>query len=135
MPLINWTDDLSVNIKSIDEQHKKLVSLINDLSDAMKVGKGSEIIGSVLGQLADYTKTHFAYEEKLMSTHGYAGFMSQKKEHDEFAKKVNSTLQDFKAGKVVMSVEIMQFLKDWLTGHIKGSDKKYSGHLSSKGVA
>jgi len=64
---------LSVNIQSIDEQHKKLVALVNNLNDAMSSGKGQLIMGKILDDLVAYTKTHFATEERLMTTHTYPG--------------------------------------------------------------
>ncbi|HET6513967.1 MAG TPA: bacteriohemerythrin [Thermodesulfovibrionales bacterium] len=135
MSLITWSNDLSVNIGSIDEQHKRLVSLVNSLHDAMSSGKGKEIMGKILDELIEYTKTHFATEERLMTAHTYPGYLTHKKEHDGLTKEVLSFHEDFKSGKSVVSVEIMRFLKDWLAKHIKGTDQKYGPFLISKGVS
>ncbi|MGD1075133.1 MAG: bacteriohemerythrin [Thermodesulfovibrionales bacterium] len=134
MALITWSDDLSVNIGSIDAQHKKLVALVNTLHDAMSSGKGQQALGKILDELIEYTKSHFATEERLMTTHVYPGYLSHKKEHDGLTQQVLTVHQDFKAGKPVITVEIMRFLKDWLSRHIQGTDKKYSPFLISKGV-
>ena len=64
MALIQWNNDLSVNVKEIDTQHQNLIRMINELFDAMKVGKGTEVLGKIFLQLTNYTKTHFQTEEK-----------------------------------------------------------------------
>ncbi len=63
MAFIAWTDELSVDIGEIDEQHKKLINMINDLSYAMSKGKGRDVIEAILVGLRDYTVEHFAHEE------------------------------------------------------------------------
>lgn len=135
MALINWSNEFSVGISSIDVQHQKLVGLVNELNDAMAQRKGKEVLEKILTGLVDYTKTHFAAEESLFRTHGYPEAVAHKMKHDELAKKVMAFQKDFHDGKSVMSVEIMAFLKDWLLNHIKGTDMKYSPFLKSKGVA
>jgi hemerythrin len=135
MALIVWSNDLSVNIHSIDEQHKKLVALVNNLNDAMSSGKGQQIMGKILDDLVAYTKTHFATEERLMTTHTYPGYLIHKKEHDNLTQQVVSLHQDFKEGKPVITVALTSFLKDWLGKHIKGTDQKYSPFLINKGVS
>ncbi|HSW64924.1 MAG TPA: bacteriohemerythrin [Dissulfurispiraceae bacterium] len=135
MTMITWSSEFSVGIGSIDEQHKKLVGLVNDLNDAMGKGKGKDVLEKILAGLVDYTKTHFANEEQLFKTLGYPESMSHKTKHDELTKKVLQFQKDLHDGKVVMSVEIMAFLKDWLLNHIKGTDMKYSSFMKSKGVA
>lgn len=134
MALLTWTDDYSVKIKRIDDQHKNLVKLINDLHEGMRSGKGKEALGTVLSELVEYTKTHFAAEEKMMQDHGYAGYLKQKIEHDALTKKVVEINANYQSGKTTLSIDVMSFLKDWLIKHIQGSDKLYSGYLNGKGV-
>ncbi len=71
MPLIQWSDNLSVGIASIDEQHKKLLNMINVLSDALANGQANEVLVQIFDGLAVYTVKHFAYEEELFSKYGY----------------------------------------------------------------
>ncbi len=134
MALITWGTEYSVGINSIDDQHKKLVGFVNDLNDAMAQRKGKDILEKILGGLVEYTKTHFAHEEQLFRAHGYPEATAHKMKHDDLTKKVLQFQQDLHAGKAVMSVEIMAFLKDWLLNHIKGTDMKYSAFLKGKGV-
>jgi hemerythrin len=134
MNLITWSDNMSVNIKSIDEEHKILVNMINDLHSAMGSGKGKAVMGKILTGLADYTKTHFAFEENLMQKNVYPGYLAHKGQHDALTKQVNDLYIKFTEGKAVVTVEVMHFLKNWLTDHIQNTDKKYAPFLSSKGV-
>ena len=134
MALITWTNDFSVNIKEIDEQHKKLMAMINDLHAAMLVGKAKDAIGPILGGLVDYTKTHFALEEQLMTKHQYTGYLAHKAAHDALTKQVMDLKAKFGEGKALITMDIMTFLKDWLTKHILETDKKYSSFFNGKGI-
>lgn len=78
MAFFNWDDLGSVNIERIDNQHKKLVSYLNELFEAMRAGKGNEVLEKILNALLSYTNTHFASEEKLTQTHGYPGYLFHK---------------------------------------------------------
>jgi hemerythrin len=134
MALITWNDTLSVNIKEIDEQHKKLIAMVNELHSAMGSGKGKEAMGSILGGLVDYTKGHFSAEELIMLKHQYPGYLKHKADHDALTKQVLDFQGKYTEGKTLVTVEIMNFLKDWLTNHIQNTDKKYGPFLNGKGV-
>ncbi|NJB67362.1 hemerythrin-like metal-binding protein [Desulfobaculum xiamenense] len=132
--LINWTSDLSVGLKEIDDQHKKLVKLINELYRAMKHGHGRDVIKGILAELVDYTVYHFGTEEKYFDRFGYADTASHKRIHKKFTDTVADFAAKYTSGTADVSTEIMDFLRDWLTGHIKGTDKKYSSFLREHGV-
>ena len=134
MALITWNETLAVNIKKIDDQHKRLVELINILHDSMKAGKGNDVIGPILSDLLSYTAFHFATEEKLFQQFAYPEYLLHKKEHDALANKVKAFINDFRAGKISVTIEVMNFLRDWLRNHILGSDQKYAPFLVNKGV-
>ena len=135
MALLTWNDSYSVKVKQFDDQHKKLVDMINKLHDAMKVGKGTESSKEILGSLVSYTQTHFNDEEKLMKQHGYPYYEQHKKEHNQLVMKVADVKKLIDEGKMLISQELMQFLKDWLVKHIQGEDQKYGPFLNSKGVS
>lgn len=129
-----WDSKMSVSVQKFDDSHKKLVDMVNELDDAMRAGKGKDVMEKILGGLVSYTATHFGDEEKLMLGHKYAGYIAHKAEHDALVKKVVQFQGDFHNGKIAMSVEVMQFLKDWLVNHIMGTDKKYGPFLNNLGV-
>jgi hemerythrin len=134
MALIQWSDSLSVNIVEIDKQHQKLIGMINELNDAMRQGKGKDILGKILNGLIVYTGTHFKTEEVYFDKFGYPDANNHKKEHSDFVAKVSEFKDGFEKGKRGLSIEIMVFLSDWLQTHIKGVDKKYAPFLNEKGL-
>lgn len=134
MALIQWNNNLSVGIAEIDGQHQKLIKLINDLNEAMKVGKGKEITGKIINELTNYTMSHFAAEEKYFAQFAYPDSDAHKSEHTQFVQKVAAFKQDFEQSRVGVTIPIMNFLSDWLKNHIMGSDKKYEPFLKSKGL-
>jgi len=134
MALLNWKDEYSVNIKEIDDQHKKLVEMINELHEAMVQKKAKEVLGGVLSKLVSYAATHFANEERLMQGNGYPEFAGHKEKHEKMTAKVIALQKDWQAGKAALGIEVSQFLRDWLDKHILGTDKKYAPFLNSKGV-
>lgn len=134
MALIVWSDDLSVKVGKSDEQHKVLINLINDLHDAMLKGKSKEIISDILKSLVDYTVVHFTEEEELLAKYEYPDLPIQKKAHAAFVKRISEFQEGYKKEKFGLSIEIMDFLSDWLRNHINGIDKNYSAYMNSKGV-
>lgn len=135
MALINWNDTYSVGIADMDKQHQKLIGLINSFHDAMKEGRAQNVIGKVLEDLKIYTEFHFNDEEKLMKKYAYPGYDGQKNEHNSFVTKLNEFIQHYGEGQLTaVSLDVSQFLKDWLLNHISRSDKKYGKYLNSKGV-
>ncbi len=135
MALIDWTADLSVGISEIDDQHQKLIGIINQLHDAMRSGKGNEALEQVFASLVDYASIHFNTEERLMQEHDYPEFFAHRREHDALVQRVVDLRDKLKSGQVMISMETMTFLKEWLANHIKGTDKKYSPFLRQRGVA
>jgi hemerythrin len=134
-PVFAWKDEYSVKIRSIDEQHKKLVSLVNSLQHAMLTGQGATVLGKILDDLISYTKSHFATEERLLRTNLYPDYNAHKAEHEALTEKVMTLHRDFTSGKPVMTVKVLVFLKNWLVEHIQGTDRKYSAHLLSRGIS
>lgn len=134
MSLIVWSDKLSVGIASIDGEHKKLIKMVNDMNDAMKAGKGNDVVGTMLDELVAYTVRHFATEERLFARHGYPETDAHKKEHEKLKADVTKFVEDFKSGKSAVAIQLFMFLKKWLESHIKGTDSKYSSFLIDKGV-
>ena len=100
----------------------------------MKAGKGKDILGKILTDLADYTVYHFGTEEKMFQKYKYPASSLHKKEHDDLTKQVMDIKAKLDAGKSVITMEIMTLLKDWLSNHILQTDKRYSAFFNSNGV-
>jgi len=134
MALITWSDTYSVQVSQFDDQHKKLIEMLNDLHDSMKVGKGKEALGKILKSLIQYTAMHFSSEERLMKQHNYPDYEQHKKEHNQLVMKVQDVQKKYLEGSTILSQEVMNFLKEWLRNHIQGEDKKYGIFFNSIGV-
>jgi len=131
---VEWKDDYSVGIDSIDQQHKKLLNLINQLQTAVDYSTGEQFEREALDELVDYTKTHFSYEEGLMRDNDYPDFEAHKLQHEKMFKKVEEVLSEYEQDHDTAMSNAAEFLKDWLIKHINGTDKEYSSYLIGKGV-
>lgn len=134
MAHFEWKDQYSVGIPVIDEQHKKLVAMVNELYEAMSTGKGKDVLGKVLNDLIQYTKVHFQLEERLMQQHGYPEFAAHKAEHDTLTHQALDLSAKYVKGQAALTIQTGNFLRDWLAKHIQGTDKKYAPFLQAKGV-
>lgn len=132
--LIEWTDELSVAVDVFDKEHMKLVDLVNRMHEAMMTGEGKDVIMGVLQDLITYTAEHFKHEEKLMREHNYPGYNVHKQQHETLVQRVLELQKQYKDGTLMLSVEVFNFLRDWLEKHILGSDRKYGPFFNDKGV-
>ncbi len=134
MALFEWSEDYSVDVEKFDEQHKNMVEILNDLHGAMKEGKSKEKLEDILQRLEDYTSYHFGDEEKYMSKYDYPEMDEHEEQHENFVEKVKEFREKHHQGKMTVSMEMMDFLKDWLKNHIKGTDMKYSEFFQDKDI-
>lgn len=131
MELISWKENYSVNNSVIDLQHKRLISYINQLHDAMRQAKGKEVLQKTLNDLIFYTKEHFRSEEGLMEKAGYPQLEQHKIEHKKLTDQVIELQKKYASGKTNLSIDVMIFLKNWLTLHILETDQKYIPFLNN----
>lgn len=134
MSLIQWDPSFSVNVEILDEQHKLLVQLINDLYKAKNNGHQQAELEKIIERLSSYAAFHFAREEHYFDLFDYPQTEAHEKQHLDFEKKIKNFETDFKAGRQSLSNKVIQFLCDWLISHIKVSDKKYVSFLNERGV-
>ncbi len=125
MAFVAWNENLSVGIAQIDQQHRQLIDMINELHDAMCKGQGKNILKPLLARLFQYTQTHFTAEEALMQQAQYPKFAAHKAAHEKLVSQVRDLKQRFDAGEYLLSIDTMKFLQNWLTDHILGVDKQY----------
>ncbi len=122
-PFVEWSASYSVGVPAMDQHHKKLFDLINNLHGAMRAGKSREALGVALEELANYVNYHFAAEEKLMKQHHCSGLADQIAAHTGLVEKVTALRQQFASGQQGLGVEVLNMLRDWLVNHIQRKDK------------
>ncbi|MFP4289617.1 MAG: bacteriohemerythrin [Bacteroidales bacterium] len=130
MGIVEWSNSLySVKHDEFDQHHRKLLDFINDLHDSMMSGKGKETLEKILNELRDYTEYHFHAEEQQLKKVNYPDFLIHQREHQNLIQKLNDLIEDYHNNRLEVSIETSKFLKEWLFGHIQGSDKKYVSYL------
>jgi hemerythrin-like metal-binding protein len=135
MSIIKFNDSMAVNIRAIDDQHKQLINMINELASAMKSGSGKDVLNDMLVDLAAYADYHFKTEEELFKQYNYPNTDKHVEEHKSFrdhVEKFNDRYQQKK--NLGITVEILNFLTDWLSNHIKKTDKEYSKFFNNLGI-
>ncbi|PVZ63004.1 hemerythrin [Pelagibaculum spongiae] len=132
--LVEWTEQLSVGIEEIDEQHKILVGLLNDLHRSIVEHHGSEQAMQTLDKLVEYTRIHFAVEESLMRILGYPDYEEHKEHHEMLITEIGRLQQKLRDDHKSITFELLHFLKTWLTKHILDDDMAYVDHFISVGV-
>jgi hemerythrin len=128
-----WTDEYSVGIPEIDEQHKALFDLIDKIHTAILEHKGTSACVEVLDELVDYTRIHFALEQSLMHMGHYPDYKAHCALHRDLVTEVESMQSKIHSGSAAISFELLHFLRNWLTKHIMGEDKKYAAFFSNNG--
>ncbi len=132
--LIKWGKAFEIGIQTIDEQHKRLVGMVNDLYQKLKDGATSEDLRNLINGLIDYTANHFRTEEELFEKYDYPEKEIHRKIHEKLVEKVLDYQRRVEAGEPGIAYDLLAFLKDWLANHICVTDKKYGPFLKEKGV-
>lgn len=134
MAIIGWKESFSVGVEHLDKQHMGLVNLINTLHDAMILGKAKSALDEIINELIKYSLSHFKSEEILFTQFKYPEAEDHIAEHKKFAENIAKFKRDYDNGRLMLSYEVMDFLKNWLLTHILGTDMQYKSFLNSKGV-
>ena len=127
---VEWDGSLSVGIETIDEDHKKLIEIINSVGGDDVKTRGQ--LADIINELLDYTRYHFNREEEMMAAKGYTNLSQHKGEHGTFIGKllelaIMVETEDLKKTRE----EASTFLLTWLTAHIRKSDFDYIPTLKS----
>jgi hemerythrin-like metal-binding protein len=134
MALMPWNDKYSVGVRAIDKQHAGLVQTLNELHEAMMKGHAKTVTGTLLHKLVDYTRDHFSAEEKTMADAKYPGLAQHRVKHRELTRQVEEFVSRYERGEAQMNIELLNFLRDWLTTHILKVDHEYGPWLNEHGV-
>jgi hemerythrin len=126
MPFAEWTKEFSVGVEEIDDDHKRLLALVNELHDALEAGAAWDVLDSVLDGLMLYVSYHFAHEETLFTRTDYPGYERHRRQHQALTITVQEIQADFQANaSETLPYQVLDFLKNWLYEHIMGSDRAF----------
>jgi hemerythrin len=134
MSILPWSDMLSVGVEAIDQQHKTLVGILNQLGDVVQGNADAWDESVVLTRLVEYTESHFAFEEGLMRRIGYAGLAAHEQEHQLLFEQVGDLMVRSTAGEKPGAEDLLIFLRDWLSSHIMGTDRALGQRLNQMNI-
>jgi len=135
MDIINWRDEFSVGVKEMDDQHKKLIAMVNKLISEQKNLTDQKTIADLLTEMTDYAHIHFRAEEYLMAEYGYDQKAQQEQQHQAFIDKTIAFYTASDVGPNILSTALLDYLATWLIGHILKEDMKYKDFFINKGLS
>lgn len=130
---IQWSNELSVGVKEIDDQHKELISIANSLIMAVENQAGRPVVEKVITQLRAYTVSHFTAEAKLMQATHFPQLAEHEAEHMKLKKDVQKFQQELYKGKGPTANEVLRFIKGWLLNHILKYDREFARYHKKQG--
>lgn len=132
MAYFEWADDLVIDNGPIDKDHKKLIEIVNELHTATSLGRGQEIVSKILDSLIAYTVDHLQREEHLMEAIKFPNLVNHKIGHQKFMEKVSNLKAKYAAGSITVASQLSTLLRDWLSVHIRRSDKEIKVFLKKR---
>jgi len=129
MSFIDWQDSYSVGIKSIDDQHKKIVELMNELVESIRDGREDFIIKEVLQDLSDYASYHFGLEEEVFLKFHYDVKSQHFERHRDFVEKIRSLQSEEDQEQRQLPLETLNYLRDWFQDHELNFDSDYGKYF------
>jgi hemerythrin len=134
--LVIWDDKYATGIELIDNQHKELVSLTNELFHACIDDNGHESIGEVfketMRRMVEYVHFHFGAEQEMLQRIKYPEYQEHKKQHDAFVRSVLESVKAYNEGKALVPNHFVRSLRDWILSHIALSDKLYASYITAQ---
>ena len=134
LALLTWSNKYSVGVQVLDDQHKGLLRVLNALHAGMMKGQAQRAAGPLLNKLMAGAREHFALEERMMSEARYAGLAEHRAKHQELIGKLGNFMDRHRKCDPTMYVQLLNFLRDWFTGHMQKEDQEYGPSLKAKGV-
>jgi hemerythrin len=127
--LFLWKKSYEIGLPDVDAQHRQLVSMINELSDAMMNQQGYRVVDQILDELTNYLHLHFETEENAMREHSYPGLYKHSKLHLDLTREVLKLRENARAGQEVKAKDLLDFLCSWLKNHILVEDKGFGDFM------
>lgn len=130
-PLVTWKDSYALGMIEIDEQHRMLFEIMNNMWQAIVHNEKQSAMVDILQSLELYTVRHFAEEELFMKSFDYPNFDKHILLHQHFIQKIANEKERVARGEKP-SLDLLHFLRDWLLNHIQVQDKHYADYFSQQ---
>lgn len=132
MAYFEWADDLVIDHGPIDQDHQHLVELVNTLHTATSQGCGQDVVGQILEDLTAYTKGHLQREERLMAEVNFPQLEGHRHGHERFVADLEKIQRRFESGSITTASQLSALLRDWLSLHIRRSDRPLREYLQKR---
>ena len=132
MPMLQWNESYSVGVQAMDDQHRILISVLNELNEAMTATHDLMAGESLLDKLLSYTHHHFNREEELLEATAFPGAEDHRRHHADLRWAVKEFMS--RCADPTLNVDLMFFLRDWLKYHILDECKAYGPWMNSQGI-
>lgn len=129
MAYFEWGDDMVIDHGPIDQDHRKLVDLVNELHTATTAGQGRAVVSKIMSELIFYTTDHLVREEQEMERVGFPNLEEHKRYHAEFMAGIHELVDKQTKGSITVAAQLSTLLRDWLSIHIRRSDHELRVHL------
>lgn len=130
--MFEWSAELLLHDAALDNDHRRIFGLAEELHQAMLAEQGRRRLGGLLEQLVEHTRQHLGREEELMRRARYPDLDHHRAEHETLVRRVTEFERRFREGETTMTIELMHFLSGWLETHIRGSDRRLVDYLRAK---
>jgi hemerythrin-like metal-binding protein len=129
MPLMTWEASLDVGVETMNREHREILDLMNRLYDAHGAAQTGAGVNTLVDRLGAVCAKHFADEEEFMRKIAFPALIPHKQLHQRLLERYTGYAEQIRANHGRPTDEFFDFLKFWLTSHIKGIDTKYGEHL------
>ena len=130
MTLLQWKPEYSVGVDSMDDEHREMIDLINDIYERLESDSNVEQIEACLGDIFSTISMHFALEEKMMRSSNYAEYQAHKDDHENLLDQIRDLMDDYDADSSTGAVKLEQSLSGWFAGHFSTFDARLHGELA-----
>ena len=134
MDKYHWDESMSVGVQRIDDQHRHLLRMFHGLEEAMKAGSGREELVKLIHGLTEYALQHFSAEEQLMQKTKYLELAEHNAQHRRFIAQILEFNKKHKQGNILLTTEVVEFLRGWIVNHIRDMDQRYAHHFANAGL-
>ena len=134
MPIVSWCDEYSVNVREMDDQHQRMLELVNNLHTVVESCIDKSELKDMLAELVEFTRVHFSAEERLMEKYEYPDFLKHRHEHELLLRHMDHLVAAVSSGKYPTFYSDYDVSTDWALIHIAESDKALGAFLNAKNV-